>query len=174
MTDGGSPAPTERRRPDLAALGIALFLLVIAGVVYWDMQRLPPPTRYDPLGPTGFPYLVAAGLVLLAIGTAYNAIVGNFPAREKHDLLPVLIVAGGMLAQIALLRIAGFSVATGLLFAATAFAFRERRLHLTLPFGILLAGLVWFVFARLLQLTLPEGPPERFIIDLMRAGTGAG
>jgi putative tricarboxylic transport membrane protein len=124
------------------------------------MQRLPPPGRYDPLGPTGFPYLVTAGLVILAAGTVYNALRGNFPEREEHDLMPVAILAGGMLVQIALLRIAGFSVATGLLFAATAYAFRERRLYLTVP--------------RLLGLTLPEGPPERMIIGLAAPLAGAG
>lgn len=173
MTTPASGVTTERR-PDWAALAIAGFLLGVAAVVYWDMGRLPPPGRYDPLGPTGFPYLVAGGLVILAIGTAYNAVRGNFPVREQHDLLPVLIVVGGVLAQIGLLRIAGFTIATGILFAATAFAFRERRLYLSVPFGLILAGVVWFVFARLLQLTLPEGPPERFVIETLASLSGAG
>ena len=75
------------------------------------------------------------------------------------------------MAQIVLLPIAGFTVGTGVLFASTALAFGERRVWLSLPFGLLLAGAVWFVFARLLRLTLPQGPPELFVIDLLR---GAG
>ena len=58
------------------------------------------------------------------------------------------------------IKFVGFAIATGLLFAATAFAFGQRKLWLSLPIGFILALLVWFVFARLLQLTLPTGPVE--------------
>ena len=45
----------------------------------------------------------------------------------------------------------------------TARAFGPRRLWFTIPFGILLAGIVWLVFARGLSLTLPAGPLETAI-----------
>ena len=66
-----------------------------------------------------------------------------------------------------------FSVATGLLFAATAYGFGEKRVHITLPFGLALAVLVWFIFARLLKLTLPEGPPEHWMMQAIAALAGA-
>jgi putative tricarboxylic transport membrane protein len=153
-----------KRRPDWAALSIAAFLLVIAGVIVRDMMRLPPPGRYDPLGPSGFPYLVAGGLVILAVGLVWDASRGNFPTRERQDFLPVLFVIGGLVLQMALLKPLGFSVATGLMFAAVAYGFGEKRLYLSIPAGLILSAFVWVIFARFLKLTLPEGPPEHWML----------
>ena len=161
MSDRG-PIETARR-PDWAALFIAVFLVGIAAIIVRDMTRLPPPGRYDPLGPTGFPYLVAGGLVILAVGVLWDALRGKFPARERQDFLPVLFVIGGLILQMALLKPVGFSVATGLMFAAVAYGFGEKRLWISIPAGLILAALVWIIFARFLKLTLPEGPPEHWM-----------
>jgi putative tricarboxylic transport membrane protein len=159
------PLVQPERRPDWAALSIAAFLVIIAGVIVWDMTRLPPPGRYDPLGATGFPYIVAAGLVILAIGMVWDAWRGSFPARERQDVLPVLFVIGGLVLQMALLKPLGFSVATGLMFAAVAYGFGEKRVWYSIPAGLFLSAFVWVIFARLLKLTLPEGPPEHWMLQ---------
>jgi putative tricarboxylic transport membrane protein len=72
-------------------------------------------------------------------------------------------IVGGLAAQMLLLKVAGFSIATGLLFAATARAFGRGPLWLTIPVGIVLAFVIWVIFARGLQLSLPAGPLERLI-----------
>ena len=59
------------------------------------------------------------------------------------------------------IKTVGFSLATALLFTATAYAFNERRIWLTLPIGLVFCFLVWLAFARGLQLSLPAGPFER-------------
>ena len=38
---GESLNPTNERRPDWAALSVAVFLIVVAGVIAWDAYRLP-------------------------------------------------------------------------------------------------------------------------------------
>jgi len=161
-----------KRRPDRAALGIAALLVAIALVIIFDMQRIRLAGAYDRIGPTTVPYGVAAGLLVMAVGTIIEAFRGSFPEREAQEVHPVLIVVGGLVAQMILLPFAGFTVATGVLFAATAYGFGERRLHLSLPFGLVLAGLVWFAFAQLLRLTLPAGPPEQFAVNLLRSLSG--
>ena len=54
-------------------------------------------------------------------------------------------------------------IATGLLFAATARGFGRGPLWMTVPIGIVFAFVVWFIFAKGLQLSLPAGPLERLI-----------
>lgn len=160
MTTGG---PNLARRPDGAALVIALILAVIAGVIIWQTSLMRVPPIQQRVGPTVFPYVIAGGLLLLAVGTVVSALRGSFPAREKGDMAPMLWIVGGLLAQIMLLSTAGFAIATGLLFAFTAKGFGRGPLWQTIPIGIAFSLLVWFIFARGLQLSLPAGPLERLL-----------
>jgi putative tricarboxylic transport membrane protein len=100
----------------------------------------------------------------LAIWTAIEAIRGDFPERDKQEIAPVVWVIAGLAAQMLLLKTAGFSIATGLLFAFTARAFGKRKLYYSIPIGFVLSFVVWFIFARLLQLSLPAGPLERLFM----------
>ncbi|WP_224701189.1 tripartite tricarboxylate transporter TctB family protein [Devosia aquimaris] len=160
MTTGG---PNLARRPDGAALVIALILAVIAGVIIWQTSQMRLPPVQQRVGPTVFPYVIAAGLLALSLGTLVQALRGSFPPREKGDMGPMLWIVAGLLAQIMLLSTAGFAIATGLLFAFTAKGFGRGPLWQTIPIGIVFALLVWFIFARGLQLSLPAGPLERLL-----------
>ena len=159
---------SERRRPDRAALVIAAALIILGLVVAWDASRLGAGGAYARVGPQTIPYVIAACLVGLGIWTGFEAWRGDFPEREHQEMRPVLWIVGGLVVQLALIRFTGFSIATGLLFALVARGFGERRLWLSIPAGILLAGIVWFAFARGLQLTLPAGPPEQALIALQQ------
>lgn len=159
MTDGTKPAKATRR-PDGAALVIAIVLAAIAGVIFWDVSRLSGAAGYSQVGPTTVPYAIAYCLIGLAIWTAAEAVRNEFPARERQQFGPVIWIVGGLAAQMLLLKVAGFSIATGLLFAMTAAGFGKRKLWLTIPIGIVFAFVVWVIFAKLLQLSLPTGPLE--------------
>ena len=159
MRDGLEPS--GERRPDRAALVIAAILAVVAAVVAWSTASMGGPATYARIGPTTFPYVIAAGLFVLAIGTAFEAWRGDFPEREEQNLPPMLWIVGGLAVQMLLLKQVGFSIATGLLFAATAKGFGKGPLWMTVPLGIVLAFAIWFVFAKGLQLALPAGPIER-------------
>ncbi|MBN9037018.1 MAG: tripartite tricarboxylate transporter TctB family protein [Rhizobiales bacterium] len=155
--------PEGRRRPDRAALLIALFLAVLAGVVLWDASRLGGVATYARIGPSTFPRVIGAGLAVLAVWTAVAAWRGDFPEREPQRHPPMLWIVGGLAAQMLLLNTAGFSIATGFLFGATAKAFGRGPLWFTIPLGIVLSFVIWAIFARVLQLSLPAGPLERLI-----------
>jgi len=157
-----SEAPSSRktRRPDRAALIIAPALLLTAAVIWWDVARLPTVSTYAQIGPATVPHWIAMGLVVLGIWTGFEAWRGDFPAREPVAGMPVVCLVAGLAAQMLLLKPAGFSVATGMLFALTAFGFGRRRLWATIPVGIVLSFIVWVIFAKLLQLSLPAGPLE--------------
>lgn len=161
MSAGGTGE--GRRGPDKAALLIALVMALFAAGIAWSTSQAGGVAAYSPVGPKTVPYIVAAGLLVLAVWTAVEAWRGDFPARDPQNIAPMAWIVGGLAAQMLLIKVVGFSVATGLLFAATAYAFGQRRLWLTLPAGIVFSFAVWFAFARGLQLSLPAGPLESLL-----------
>jgi putative tricarboxylic transport membrane protein len=155
--------PDHGRRPDRAALVIAVALAGASLLIYWDAARLGGAGAHSRIGPTAFPYAISAAMAVLAVATAVKAWRGGFPPRERDDIPPVLWIVGGLAAQLLLLKVAGFSIATGVLFAATARGLGRGPLWLTFPLGVVLSLGVWLVFAGLLQLSLPAGPLEQLI-----------
>lgn len=151
------------RRPDGAALVIAALLAAIAVVIFWQTAQMRLPPIQARVGPTVFPYIVATAMLVLSAGTVLSAFRHGFPARDKDNLGPIAWIIGGLVLQIVTLSWLGFSIATGLLFAFTARAFGRGPLWQTIPIGVVFAFVVWFAFARGLQLSLPTGPLERLI-----------
>ena len=158
-----SGEPNLSRRPDGAALVIALALAAIAAVIIWQTAQMRVPPVQAKVGPQVFPYVIAGGLILLSIGTVISALRGSFPSREKDNYGPMLWIIGGLVGQMLLLGWAGFSISTAVLFAFTAKGFGRGPLWQTIPIGFVLAFVIWFIFSRGLQLSLPTGPIERLI-----------
>ena len=166
-----STEPLQRnpeRRPDRAALVIAAALIVLGIVVAWDASRIGAGGAYARIGPQTIPYVIALCLGGLGIWTIFEALRGDFPEREAQEAMPVLWIVGGLLIQLLSIKLIGFSIATGLLFALVARGFGERRLWISVPVGIVLSIAVWIVFARGLSLTLPHGPLEDALMTLLR------
>jgi len=161
MSDRLDPIDTpSHRRPDRAAMAIGVALLVLGLLVGWDASHVGG-GAYARVGPATVPYLISAVLVALSIWTMVEAWRGDFPEREHDEFAPIVWIVGGLAAQLILLNTAGFSIATGLLFAATARAFGRRKLWMTIPIGILLCFAIWILFTQVLRLALPAGPLER-------------
>ena len=155
--------PSPQRRVDVAGLVIALILLVLAGVVWWDMSKLQILSPYD-LGPKVMPVIVSGCLALLAIGNGIGAFRGNLPARDSLDWKPIALILGGLASLIVLIGLGlGFMIGTALLFAATSSAFGRRAFVTDLAIGAVLAVLIYLLFAKLLTLSLPAGPLERLL-----------
>lgn len=145
---------------DPGALIIAAVLALIAAIILYNAYFAPAAAGYARVGPWSVPRLIGAGLAFLSIWTFIAAFRKDFPEREPQNYSPMLWIVGGLAAQMLLLKLAGFSIATGLLFAATAKAFGRGPLWLTVPFGIGFALVVWLIFALGLKLSLPAGPLE--------------
>jgi putative tricarboxylic transport membrane protein len=149
------------RQPDLAGLVIAGALLVLAGVIWWDLSNLQLSSVYG-VGPKAMPMIVAAGLAILGIGNGVLAFRGDLPERESTDPRAIVLILGGLAVLIAVIGLGGgFIVGTGILFATTAAAFGRRAFLIDLAIGIGLAILVFVLFSKLLTLSLPMGPIER-------------
>jgi putative tricarboxylic transport membrane protein len=149
----------RQRRPDRAALFTAVVLAALGIGVGLDAGQMTG-GGYARVGPSAFPYAIAGGLVMLSLWTAVVAWRGDLPERPVIPGSPVAWIIGGLVAQMLLLNVAGFSIATGLLFAATARAFGKRQLLLSIPMGIVICLAVWMIFSKLLRLKLPAGPLE--------------
>jgi putative tricarboxylic transport membrane protein len=139
-------------------------LAVLATVILWDASRLHEAGGYSGVGPGDVARWIGFALGGLAVWSAVAAFRERTVAPPRHDTGAVLWVAGGLAAQILLLNTAGFSIATGMLFAFTARGFGKRNLALTIPAGILFALAVYLLFAGLLKLTLPSGPLEHLFM----------
>lgn len=150
------------RRPNWAALGVAAFLAVFAIVILWDMTRLTGAAGYSQVGPATVPRWIASGMLILSALTAISAVRGTAePAEPVRAPMAVVWVIVGLLLQIALLHSAGFTIATGLMFACVARGFDERRWYISIPVGLGLSFFVYAVFSQLLNLSLPAGWLER-------------
>ncbi|MWP39430.1 tripartite tricarboxylate transporter TctB family protein [Rhodobacter sphaeroides] len=155
--------PDSPRRPDRAAVVIGLLLAGVGGLLLWEAHRLPQQGGYGGVGPADVPRMIGWGLMALAVWTVVEAIRGGFEPRPRQQVPAVLWIVGGLAAQLLLLPVAGFSIASGVLFACTARGFGERRLWIALPAGLIFALLVYGLFDGILSLNLPSGPPERLI-----------
>ena len=157
----------RERRPDRAALVIAAALIVLGAVVAWDASRIGGGGAYARIGPQTIPFVIAICLGGLGIWTIFEAIRGDFPEREHQEAMPVLWIVAGLLVQLLTIKLIGFSIATGVLFGLVARGFGERRFWISIPAGILISIVVWAVFARGLSLTLPHGPLEDALMNLL-------
>jgi putative tricarboxylic transport membrane protein len=154
---------TQARRADRAGIAVAALLALIAAVIVFDTGRLELGQTYG-LGPKAMPYVVAAGLALLALGNLLTAWRGGLPARESADGRAILLILGGLVAVIAIIGLGGgFIIAMTLLFAMTAAAFGRVDFLADLAIGFALALVVYLMFDKLLALSLPAGPLERLL-----------
>ncbi len=158
-----TPAPEKTRRPDGAAFVIAGLLAAIGALLLWEAGRIPVKPGYAGVGSADALRLVGWCLAGLALWTAIAGWRGAFEARPRQNVPPLLWIIAGLSLQLILLGIAGFSIASGVLFACTAAAFGKRQLLFTLPIGIAFAFAVYGIFDQLLKLNLPGGPLEILI-----------
>lgn len=151
------------RRHDRAGLVIAFGLALLALVVGWDAWRLSSVNTYSAVGPAAFPTLIAAGLAILSVATAVQAMRSGPVERPRDEAGPMAWVLAGLVGQIVLLPFLGFSIATGWLFAATAKGFGKGPLWAHFLAGSVVCFVIYLIFAKGLQLSLPQGPLERLI-----------
>lgn len=164
MTSAKGPGqPGTGRRPDGAALTIGVALISIGALLFWDAARIPDKAGYAGVGPADVPRIIGGGLILLGLLTGWSGVNGTAHRAPPQRFGAVLWILSGLALQILLLKPAGFSVASGLLFACTAAGFGQRRLYITVPVGVLFALAVYGLFDLVLNLNLPAGWLETMI-----------
>jgi len=138
---------------------LAGFVLLLGLFVAVETAMLRTGPGYAAIGPKLFPWLVAAGLLLVGGALLYEARAGAVahPAGFALDLPPALAVTAGLVLQMVLMRPAGFVIASTVLFVAVSHAFGSRRLVLNIAVGLVLCLATYVGFRWGLGLILPAG-----------------
>lgn len=138
---------------------LAAVVILLGAFVAVETALLSAGPGYAAIGPKLFPWLVAGGLLLVGLALLREAAFGAAepPAAVELDGRPLLLVTAGLIAQMLLLKTAGFVLASSLLFVAVARAFGSRRLARDAAIGVILCLVVYVAFTRGLDLSLPPG-----------------
>lgn len=115
------------------------------------------------VGPWLAPFAISVLLVVMSLVLAVQAVDGTWrceaaqTSKTPTAIMPILWLAGGVIADILVIKPLGFIPAAAILFVATARAFGSRSLLLNLAAGIALAAIIEFCFVRLLGIDLGDG-----------------
>jgi putative tricarboxylic transport membrane protein len=136
--------------------GLVLFLgLFIA----YETTQLTSGPGYAAVGPALFPYMIAAGLVVIGALVLREAFFGHV-AHERGmelDWWAVLLVLVGLVVQGILLLPLGWILATTAMFVVVARAFVSRRPLLDAGIGLAITVIAFVLFNYGLGLNLPSG-----------------
>jgi putative tricarboxylic transport membrane protein len=146
---------------DRAQVAIACALIAFAAFVFWQVAEIPADGGYSAVGPRFTPLLIGAGLlglgVLLlgsALTTGWKGMEGAQPAERLHA--PALLwIVGALVAHMLVIGVAGFTLASTMLFVMVARGFGSRRVAHDAIVGFVLAVVVFLFFTRVLSVSLP-------------------
>jgi putative tricarboxylic transport membrane protein len=159
--------PSNRR--DLAGLLIAVALFGLAWLIFSDASGYPIRRSYARFGPEIVPYIVGAGIAVMAVLTVVMALRGRFEERMPLNLRGLAWLIFAIVAQIGLLYAgSGFILAATVLFGCAASAFGQRTVVLNFAIGAALSTLLYLLFRFGLGLALPAGPIESALTNLLR------
>ena len=167
------PSPNAFGRPGLAwpETAIGLGLLAVAGTVLWQTLQIPVSPLYSKVGPTIFPYIASALLLVLGVLLAVQGLRGGWqPEDEKEvplDWAAMSVVVAGLAANVVLIGPLGFTIASTVMFTLIAWGFGSRAPWRDAPIGFVLAIAAYFGFAAGLGVNIGMGPLERAITTVL-------
>lgn len=142
---------------------VSLAVVALGVVVLWMTAQAPVAAAFAKIGPTAFPYGIGVLLILMGLLLLRDARRGQWfceatdPAEPRPDLVPLMWVCGGLLANILLIKSIGFILSSAIMYVLIARGFGARRLWLAAIVGFLLALSAYYGFAQLLGLRMGGG-----------------
>jgi putative tricarboxylic transport membrane protein len=157
-------APEAQRRFGRGELVIALAVMVLAVVIYWQVLTMPVSPLYAKVGPTLVPKLAAAALFGLGLALLAAALRGGWQTLEEREASPdrsaLTWIAAGLALNVLLIGTAGFTIASTLLFVCVARGFGSRRIVRDALIGAAFALVAYFGFAKTLGINIGSGIVE--------------
>ena len=167
MTAVLAPAPAKAHPlSGKAELGLAALLLALGVFLLVETQRIAVPVSANTIGPRFFPTVVGGVLVVVSLWLAVDVLrggAGQMEAAEDVDVSrssdwrTLALLSAVFLGHAFLLEPLGFPVAAALLFFGVAASLGSRRWARDAAVAVVLAVLVFVVFARGLGVGLPAG-----------------
>ena len=170
MAASGHGEGASARLP-IGEIGIALGVLVLAAIVFWQTLAIPVSPLYARVGPTVIPMIAATGLAGCGIVLLIEALRGGWQDPDeqeaKQDKRALALLLAAFIANITLIGPAGFTIASTILFTLTARAFGSKNILRDAGIGFCLAIVSYLGFARALGINIGAGPLERLIESLI-------
>ena len=164
---------SQSRRGRLAGrseLGVALLLGVVGVVVLVDAAGIHAPySQADPVGPRTVPFLVAALLLVCAVGLAVNVLRGGHGEAEEGEDVDltaptewrvVLPLVGTFVANVLLIDVLGGVISGALLFWGSSWALGSRHPVRDAVISLALSLATFYGFYLGLGVLLPAGVLE--------------
>ncbi|MCD4525283.1 tripartite tricarboxylate transporter TctB family protein [Nocardioides sp. cx-173] len=156
---------TAPRKVDKAQYGLAVVLAVVGAYTLIDARGLNVGFA-DPVGPRVFPYVIGAGMLVLAVLLAIATARGDVPEKEAGEDVDLASPAdwttvGKLVAilvlNLLLVNVLGWAITGALLFAGCAWALGSRTLLRDVLVGAVLSVGSWYFFYTGLGVPLPPG-----------------
>ena len=151
-------------------LGVALLLGVVGVVVLVDAAGIHAPySQADPVGPRTVPFLVAALLLVCAVGLAVNVLRGGHGEAEEGEDVDltaptewrvVLPLVGTFVANVLLIDVLGWVISGALLFWGSSWALGSRHPVRDAVISLALSLATFYGFYLGLGVLLPAGVLE--------------
>jgi len=165
----GQSAKTARAgaAPALPETLLGLGTVAAAVLAFWQTSIIPVSPLYSKVGPTIFPYIASALLLVLGLILTARGLRGGWqPEDEKEiplDWGSMFVVLAGFAANVILIGPLGFTIASTVMFTLIAWGFGSRTPWRDAPIGFVLALAAYFGFAAGLGVNIGMGPFERAV-----------
>lgn len=156
---------TVSKQADRAQYGLALVLALVGLYTVVDARGLNVGFG-DPIGPRVFPYVIGAGMILLAALLVVATARGDVPEAEAGedvdlttpaDWVTVAKLVAIMVLNLLLVNVLGWAITGAFLFAGAAWALGSRTVLRDLLVGIVLSVGSWYFFYSGLGVPLSPG-----------------
>ena len=152
-------------------------MLALAVVVYWQTAIIPVSPIYAKVGPTVVPTITTLGLALIGAVLLVEAVRGGWQSEAEReqavDHAALAWLALGLILNVLLIGLAGFTLASIILFVCVARAFGSRAIVRDTVIAAVFALLAYFGFAKTLGINIGGGLIENAIEGALGIGQGS-
>jgi putative tricarboxylic transport membrane protein len=145
----------------IVPLALALSICALAAATFYGVQQIPTPRFGTAVGPRTFPLIVAVGLAVCGGGLLLQALRRQLIADEVEwgsRRQNILWFVAGLVANLVLIELVGFTLASAAMFTCIARAFGSTRPVRDAMIGTAFALVVYLAFRFLLGVNIGNSP----------------